>query len=129
VNHGWDSLWVTRKGDKRDSIAIHPEVAKRIRDYLNESGHGGDLNGPMFQPVRRNAAGQFGRRHMAPDAVDRILKTFAGVVGIDRGYSAHSMRATFITTALDNGANLDDMQSYCLPSPAVNGLRVWSAIQ
>ena len=26
-------------------------------------------------------------------------------------YSAHSMRATFITTALDNGASLEDVQS------------------
>jgi integrase/recombinase XerD len=27
-----------------------------------------------------------------------------------RGYSAHSMRATFITTALENGAQLEDVQ-------------------
>lgn len=110
VNRGWDSLWVTRKRNKRDSVAVHPEVAKRIRDYLGAFGHGDDLVGPMFRPVRRNSAGQLYRRHMAPDAVDRILKTFAGVIGIDRGYSAHSMRATFITTALDNGANLEDVQ-------------------
>jgi Amidohydrolase len=29
---------------------------------------------------------------------------------LDRGYSAHSMRATFITTALENGAQLQDVQ-------------------
>ena len=32
------------------------------------------------------------------------------MVGLDRGYSAHSMRATFITTALENGAQLKDVQ-------------------
>ncbi len=31
-------------------------------------------------------------------------------VGLPRGYLAHSMRATFITTALENGANPDDVQ-------------------
>ena len=31
-------------------------------------------------------------------------------LGLDRGYSAHSMRATFITTALENGAQLEDVQ-------------------
>ncbi|HXO33016.1 MAG TPA: tyrosine-type recombinase/integrase [Candidatus Acidoferrales bacterium] len=31
-------------------------------------------------------------------------------MGLTRGYSAHSMRATFITTALENGATLDDVQ-------------------
>jgi integrase len=30
--------------------------------------------------------------------------------GLERGYSAHSMRATFITTALENGAGLEDVQ-------------------
>ena len=31
-------------------------------------------------------------------------------LGLNRGYSAHSMRATFITTALDNGCALEDVQ-------------------
>jgi integrase len=35
---------------------------------------------------------------------------FAAGLGLDRGYSAHSMRATFITTALENGAQLEDVQ-------------------
>jgi site-specific recombinase XerD len=34
----------------------------------------------------------------------------ATALGLDRSYSAHSMRATFITTALENGAQLDDVQ-------------------
>lgn len=33
------------------------------------------------------------------------------VGGIDpRAFAAHSMRATFITTALENGASLEDVQ-------------------
>jgi integrase len=47
----------------------------------------------------------------ADDAIDRVLRKYARSIGIDRGYSAHSMRATFITTALDNGASLEDVQS------------------
>jgi protein-L-isoaspartate O-methyltransferase len=31
-------------------------------------------------------------------------------LGLDRGYSAHSIRATLITTALENGAHLEDVQ-------------------
>jgi hypothetical protein len=34
----------------------------------------------------------------------------AGEFGLDRGYSAHSIRATLITTALENGAQLEDVQ-------------------
>jgi integrase/recombinase XerD len=47
---------------------------------------------------------------MDPDAIDRVVRTYAAVPGLDRGYSAHSMRATFITTALENGAPLEDVQ-------------------
>ena len=38
---------------------------------------------------------------------ERVVR---GELGLDRGYSAHSMRATFITTALENGAQLEDVQ-------------------
>jgi integrase/recombinase XerD len=31
-------------------------------------------------------------------------------IGLTRRFSSHSMRATFITTALENGATLDDVQ-------------------
>jgi site-specific recombinase XerD len=44
------------------------------------------------------------------DEIDRILRKFAKQIGLERGYSAYSMRATFITTALDNGASLEDVQ-------------------
>src|SRR5271154_243275 len=47
---------------------------------------------------------------MDPDAVDRVVRKYAAALGLDRGYSAHSMRATFITTALENGAQLEDVQ-------------------
>jgi integrase len=47
---------------------------------------------------------------MDPDAIDRVVRKYAGELGLDRGYSAHSVRATFITTALENGAQLEDVQ-------------------
>lgn len=109
-NRGFDALWVTRKGRKRDSLAVHPQVVQRIRDYLNAAGHGADLDGPLFRPVRGNGEAYDSRRHLAPDAIDRVLRHYARRIGLDRGYSAHSMRATFITTALDNGASLEDVQ-------------------
>ena len=46
---------------------------------------------------------------MDPDAFDRVLRKHAAAIGLTRGYSAHSIRATFITTALENGATLDDV--------------------
>jgi Phage integrase family len=39
-----------------------------------------------------------------------VERKYAAEIGLARGYSAHSMRATFITTALENGAQLEDVQ-------------------
>jgi len=77
---------------------------------MEEAKHGEDLDGPLFRPVRGNQRATDGRRHLHPDEIDRILRKYAKCIGLERGYSAHSMRATFITTALDNGASLEDVQ-------------------
>jgi site-specific recombinase XerD len=47
---------------------------------------------------------------MDPDAIDPVVRTYAGQLGLDRCYSAHSMRGTFITRELENGAQLEDVQ-------------------
>jgi integrase/recombinase XerD len=110
-NRGYDSLRVQRKGGRRDALAINPQTAARVRAYLEAAGHGADIDGPLFRPLRHNGKQDVARRHMDPDAIDRVVrKKYAAALGLDRGYSAHSMRATFITTALENGAQLEDVQ-------------------
>jgi integrase len=78
--------------------------------YLDAAGHGTEIEGLMFHPLKHNGKGREGHRPMDPDAIDRVVRKYAGALGLDRGYSAHSMRATFITTALENGAQLEDVQ-------------------
>lgn len=109
-NRGFDALWVTRKRGKRDSVAIHPQVARRLHDYLIAAGHADELDGPLFRPVRNNQRRNDSCRTLSTDEINRILHKHAQRAGLIRGYSAHSMRATFITTALENGANLEDVQ-------------------
>ncbi len=111
LNRGYDSLRVQRKGDRRDALAINPQTAARLRAYLDAAGHAGDIDGPLFRPLNHNGKRTEKRRRMDPDAIDRIVRKFATTeLGLDRDYSAHSMRATFITTALENGAQLEDVQ-------------------
>jgi site-specific recombinase XerD len=109
-NRGYDSLRVIRKGGRHDALAIHPSTVKRLKAYLEAAGHADDLDGPLFRSLSHNSKRQETRRHMHPDAIDRVLRKYAKAIGLDRGYSAHSMRATFITTALENGCSLEDVQ-------------------
>ena len=108
-NRGFDSLRIVRKGGRRDALAIHPNTAQRIRAYLDAAGHADDLDGPIFRPLSHNRKRQESRRHMDPDA-HRVLRKHALAIGLTRGYSAHSMRATVIATALENGLTQDYVQ-------------------
>ena len=109
-NRGFDALRLVRKGGRRDALAIHPQAAQRIRAYLDLGEHGGDHAGPLFRPMRGNAKAHDPAGRLDPDTIDRLVRKYAAGIGLARGYSAHSMRATFITTALENGAQLEDVQ-------------------
>ncbi|HEY2530337.1 MAG TPA: hypothetical protein VGJ20_20765 [Xanthobacteraceae bacterium] len=100
-NRGYDSLRVSRKGGRRDALAINPQTAARLRAYLELADHAADVDGPLFRPLKRNGKQQDECRHMDPDAVDRVVRKHARGLGLDRGDSAHSMRATLITTTLE----------------------------
>ena len=60
--------------------------------------------------MRGNAKAHDAAERMDPDTIDRILRKYAAGIDLARGYSAHSMRATYSTTALENGAQLEDVQ-------------------
>ncbi len=101
---------MSRKGGRHDALAINPQTAARLRAYPEASAHGADTDGPLFRPLNHNGSRQDERGGMDPDAIDRVVRKYAGELGLARGYSAHSMCATFITTALENGAQLEDVQ-------------------
>jgi integrase/recombinase XerD len=94
---------------RRDALAINSQTGARVRAYLDAAGHA-DSDGSLFRPLKHNGKRQDRRRRMDPHAIDRVVRKNAVALGLDRGYSAHSMRATFITTALENGAQLEDVQ-------------------
>lgn len=110
-NRGFYALRVVRKGGRREALAIHPQAAQRIRAaHLDQAGHGDQLDAPLFRPLRGNAKPHDPAGRLDPSAIDRLVRKYAARVGLARGYSAHSMQATFITTALENGAQLEDVQ-------------------
>jgi len=76
--------------------------------YLDAAGRGTDIDGPLFRPLRHNGkqrqTSAFGPR------CDRPRGAQIRGTRLDRGYSAHSMRAKFITRGLENRARLEDVQ-------------------
>jgi len=108
---GYDALRFVWKGGHEHAVALHPQTAQRIREYLAAAGHAQDTASPLFRPLRGNGAVNDPRRHLHPKEIGRILKRYTRAAKIRGNYSAHSMRATFITTALANGASLEEVQA------------------
>ena len=113
TNKGYLSLRYIRKGGKQHSVTLHTQTAQRLQEYLEKAGHKDDVEGPLFRPVRTNwkKPDEDTRRFLDPDVIDRIVRKYVEkALGHTRGFSAHSCRATFATTALENKCPLEDVQ-------------------
>jgi site-specific recombinase XerD len=105
---GYTTLCFRWKGGHDHTVALHVTTALRIRAYLERSGHGDDLDGPLFLPI---VSGVSVRLHLDDRRIDKLVRAYARKLKIRGRHSAHSMRATFITTALANGASLEEVQA------------------
>ena len=62
-----------------------------------------DQEGPMFRPIRKGG-GTINQR-LSGKAVAKIVKCAAHSIGLNsKNYSAHSLRAGFVTSAIQSGA-------------------------
>ena len=121
-DRGYSCIRYQKKGGEDITIAVNPAVTKRIRDYLAKAGHGDDPEAPLFQALRGNqhTDGENPSRHLDSDGVTRILQKYLKLalqeldgeeaLANPRDFSAHSMRATYITEALERGAAIEDVQ-------------------
>jgi Multicopper oxidase len=58
------------------------------------------------------------RRQLCPDGVDYVVVKYIDQLELGKGYSPHPMQARFITTALEHGATLEDVQrTVAMPIP------------
>jgi integrase/recombinase XerD len=89
---------------------VNPQTAARLRAYLERAGRAVDIDGPLFRPLHHNGKRRDERRGGGPRRDRSRGPEIRWRARTRRGYSAHSMRATFITTALENGAQLEDVQ-------------------
>lgn len=108
-------LRVNGKGGKLRFIPVANEAAQRIVAYLEKAGHGADLAGALFRPVKNNTTG-FLQKSVNPASVyQAIVRHYGEQVGINanvRGFCVHSLRATAAINALAHGADLAGVQQW-----------------
>jgi site-specific recombinase XerD len=61
--------------------------------------------GPLFVSIGKG--GRIGRKRLSDKSVAEIIKRYAAATGLDPAiFSGHSLRAGFVTSALEHGADL-----------------------
>ena len=102
---------VRGKGSKDRPILISEACADRVRDYLDART---DSLPALFLNNSRNTqavdtSGDY--RRMTPRSVERIVEKYARLAGITKHVSPHTLRHSFATDLLMNGADLRAVQS------------------
>jgi hypothetical protein len=83
-----------------------------VRGHCQAAGHGEDLGGALFRPVKNNTGGTM-EGAVTADGIYKMVKYYAGRVGVNiEGFGAHSLRATAATNALDHEADIAKVQEW-----------------
>ncbi|MCL2174096.1 tyrosine-type recombinase/integrase [Candidatus Saccharibacteria bacterium] len=109
---------VLGKGNKNRLVFISPSAAESLHDYLRSRT---DTTIPLFLNESRNPIassdsqkirdkkGEF--RRLTPRSVQRIVSHYAAKAGITKRVSPHTLRHSFATNLLENGADLRSIQT------------------
>lgn len=102
---------VRGKGSKDRPIFIAKSAAEHIADYLDART---DSLAPLFLNYSRNAgtvdtSGNY--RRLTARSVERLVEKYARAAGITKHVTPHTLRHSFATDLLMNGADLRSVQS------------------
>lgn len=110
VNTKRREFMVRGKGQKDRPVFIGEATATRVEDYL---GARLDNLPPLFLSYSRNnvstTTGDY--RRLTARSIQRIISKYARLAGITKHVSPHTMRHSFATDLLMNGADIRSVQS------------------
>ena len=108
-------LRVEGKGDKVRYLPLHVLAQRLITGYLEAAGHGGELHGPLFRPVKNNRTKTLGKSLHPASVYHNIVRRYArelGLTDVIPGLCVHSLRATAATNALAHEADIAKVQEW-----------------
>jgi site-specific recombinase XerD len=101
---------VRGKGQKDRPVFISQRAAEAIEAYLHKRM---DNLAPLFLNYSRNnvisTSGDY--RRLTPRSIQRMIEKYAKLAGITKHVSPHTMRHSFATDLLMNGADIRSVQS------------------
>jgi site-specific recombinase XerD len=112
---GVPHLRVEGKGDKVRYLPLHVLAQRLITAYLAAAGHAGNLQGPLFRPVKNNRTRTLAKPLHPASVYHNVVRRYARVLGLTDvipGLCVHSLRATAATNALAHEADIAKVQEW-----------------
>lgn len=110
INTTRREFMVRGKGQKDRPVFISESASQHVKNYLQART---DSLPPLFLSYSRNiestTSGDY--RRLGPRSIQRIINKYTRLAGITKHVSPHTMRHSFATDLLMNGADLRSVQS------------------
>ena len=106
---------INGKRDKIRFVPVNAAAQRTIEAYLALTGHRGDLEGPLFRPVKNNRTGCLDRPLDPASVYRNIVRNYGQKTGISaevNGLCVHSLRATAATNALSHDSDIAKVQEW-----------------
>jgi len=107
-----NELAVRGKGNKVRVVFLSDEALGAINNYETERS---DMDPALFvrhNPAARKSAGEGGAADLriTPRSIQRLIKKYAVVAGLTKNITPHTLRHSFATDLLTNGADVRQVQ-------------------
>ncbi len=101
-----DEFSIRGKGEKIRLVFISEEAKRAIGEYLEKRK---DMDEPLFINFGKGQKEEKSKR-LSPRSVERIVKHYSIKAGITRKVTPHTIRHSFATDLLQNGADIRSVQ-------------------
>lgn len=112
INLGKDEFTVRGKGDKLRIVFISPDARTWVKRYLDKRH---DSDEALFIRYDRGRAKRMKSDEedirLTPRSIQRIVKHYATKAGITKDITPHTLRHSFATDLLQNGADIRSVQT------------------
>lgn len=107
INLERDEFSIRGKGEKVRLVFLSDTARNAIKTYLAKRG---DMNEALFSSLSEiNKSGENDQR-LTPRSIERIIKKYAIKAGITKKVTPHTLRHSFATDLLQNGADIRSVQ-------------------
>lgn len=118
-----DELSVRGKGDKVRVVFLSAEAKDAVRAWLKARK---DMEEALFVNIGPRAKAG-GDNRLTPRSIQRIIKFYAAKAGITRKVTPHTLRHSFATDLLSNGADLRSVQ-VLLGHASINTTQIYTHV-